>query len=56
MKKVIVILGLVCVSFFGFTACEGDTEFDEIKMDLPTSTNDTDDEDEEKGNPLGTGW
>lgn len=55
MKRVIVIFSLVFVSMFGFSACEGDGEFDEIQMDLPTSTQDTDDEDEESGNPGGNG-
>ncbi|MEO9965711.1 MAG: hypothetical protein ABJF11_07985 [Reichenbachiella sp.] len=52
MKRVIVIFSLVFVSMFGFSACEGESEFDEIQMDLPTSTNDIDDDDE-TGDPTG---
>lgn len=53
MKKVIVIFGLVCISLFGFSACEGESAYDEIEMDLPTSTMDDIDDDDESGNGPG---
>lgn len=47
MKNVILIFALVFVSTFGFVACDNESDFEEIQMDLPTSDSTADDEEEE---------
>lgn len=49
MKKVIVMFGLVCVSLLSLAACDGEGAYDEIEMDLPTSTNQIDEEEDGAG-------
>lgn len=53
MKRVIVIFSLVFVSLFGFSACDGESEFEEIKVDIEDIERPIDNDDDEKDNGPG---